>query len=152
METLHQEGLYTAIVTPETVPHPETHQMDVIFHVKPGPRARVGTVNLKNETEYPDSETVEAAQNERRPGDYFRAAAERYRPHPKISGEKRGPAGARRGAARRVRHGKKHHAAGPGSSAGAASQIDGERGEIFEGRIAKAGARLPGRRSGRGPS
>jgi len=58
IETLHQEGLYTAVVTPETVPHTETHQMDVIFHVKPGPRARVGTVHLKNETEYPDPELL----------------------------------------------------------------------------------------------
>jgi outer membrane protein insertion porin family len=58
LETLHQEGLYTATITPETIPHAETHQMDVIFHVKPGPRARVGAVRLKNETEYPDAELV----------------------------------------------------------------------------------------------
>lgn len=57
-ETLRQEGLYTAVVTAETVPHPDTHQMDVIFHVKPGPRARVGSVKLKNETEYPDAEIL----------------------------------------------------------------------------------------------
>ena len=58
IETLHQEGLYTAVVTAETVPHVETHQMDVIFHVKPGPRARVGAVRVKNETEYPDPELL----------------------------------------------------------------------------------------------
>ncbi|MDP9337387.1 MAG: BamA/TamA family outer membrane protein [Acidobacteriota bacterium] len=58
IETLHQEGLYTAIVTPETVPHAETHQMDVIFHVKPGARARVGVVRVKNETEYPNAELL----------------------------------------------------------------------------------------------
>ncbi len=57
-ETLRQEGLYEAVVTAETVPHPETHQMDLIFHVKPGPRARVGSVKLKNETEYPDAEIL----------------------------------------------------------------------------------------------
>ena len=57
-ETLRQEGLYTAVVTAETVPRVETHQMDVIFHVKPGPRARVGAVRLKNETEYPDPELL----------------------------------------------------------------------------------------------
>ena len=57
-ETLRQEGLYTAVVTVETEPHPETHQMDVIFHVKPGARARVGSVKLKNETEYPDAEIL----------------------------------------------------------------------------------------------
>jgi outer membrane protein insertion porin family len=57
-ETLRQEGLYTAEVRAETVPYPETHQMDVIFHVKPGPRARVGSVKVKNETEYPDAEIL----------------------------------------------------------------------------------------------
>ena len=57
-ETLRQEGLYTGVVTAETVPHVETHQMDVIFHVKSGPRARVGSVQLKNETEYPDAEIL----------------------------------------------------------------------------------------------
>jgi outer membrane protein insertion porin family len=57
-ETLHQEGLYTAVVTSETVPHLETHQMDVVFHVKPGARARVGSVRVKNETQYPDAELL----------------------------------------------------------------------------------------------
>src|SRR5450432_1452917 len=57
-ETLRQEGLYTAEVTAETVPHLDTHQMNVIFHVKPGPRARVGSVKLKNETEYPDADIL----------------------------------------------------------------------------------------------
>ena len=57
-ETLRQEGLYTAEVRAETVPYPETHQMDVIFHVKPEPRARVGSVKVKNETEYPDAEIL----------------------------------------------------------------------------------------------
>ncbi len=46
-DTLRQEGLYTAEIKPETVPHAETHQMDVIFHIKQGPRARVATVQLE---------------------------------------------------------------------------------------------------------
>jgi outer membrane protein insertion porin family len=57
-DTLHQEGLYTAVVTAEAVPHVQTHQMDVIFHVKPGTRARVGSVKVKNETEYADGELL----------------------------------------------------------------------------------------------
>ncbi|MEQ1352530.1 MAG: POTRA domain-containing protein, partial [Candidatus Acidiferrum sp.] len=57
-ETLRQEGLYTAEVRAETVPYPDTHQMDVVFHVKPGLRARVGSVKVKNETEYPDAEIL----------------------------------------------------------------------------------------------
>jgi outer membrane protein assembly factor BamA len=54
-DTLRQDGLYTASVTAETVPHAETHQMNVIFHIIPGPRARVAKVQLKNETEFPDA-------------------------------------------------------------------------------------------------
>jgi outer membrane protein insertion porin family len=57
-DTLRQEGLYTAEIKTETVPHPQTHEMDVIFHIKPGPRARVGTIQLKNDTQYPDVEIL----------------------------------------------------------------------------------------------
>jgi len=55
-ETLREEGLYQAEVSAETVPHPETHQVDIVVHVKSGPRARVGVIQLKNETEYRDAE------------------------------------------------------------------------------------------------
>jgi outer membrane protein assembly factor BamA len=55
-EVLRDEGLYRAELSAETVPHPETHQMDIVVHVKPGPRARVGAIHLKNETEYRDAE------------------------------------------------------------------------------------------------
>jgi len=57
-ETLREEGLYQAEVSAETVPHPETHQMDIIVHAKSGPRARVGNIQLKNETEYRDAEIL----------------------------------------------------------------------------------------------
>src|SRR6266478_1500226 len=57
-ETLREEGLYQAELFAETVPHPETHQMDIVVHVKPGPRARVGLIQLKNETEYRDAELL----------------------------------------------------------------------------------------------
>src|SRR5213594_2532775 len=55
-ETLRDEGLYRAEVSAETEPHPEIHQMDIIVHVKSGPRARVGNIQMKNETEYRDAE------------------------------------------------------------------------------------------------
>jgi outer membrane protein insertion porin family len=55
-ETLREEGLYMAEVWAEKVPRPERHQMNIIVHVKPGPRARVGVIRLKNNTEYRDSE------------------------------------------------------------------------------------------------
>src|SRR5437870_5368013 len=57
-ETLREEGLYRAEVSAETVPHAETHQMDIVVHVKPGPRARVGIIQLKNGTEYRDAEIL----------------------------------------------------------------------------------------------
>lgn len=57
-ETLHDEGLYQAEVSAETVPHSETHQVDIVVHVKPGRRARVGTIQLKNGTEYHDAEIL----------------------------------------------------------------------------------------------
>jgi outer membrane protein insertion porin family len=57
-DTLHDEGLYGAEVSVKTVPHPGTHQMDIIVHVKPGPRARVLEITLHNGTEYSDSEIL----------------------------------------------------------------------------------------------
>jgi outer membrane protein insertion porin family len=39
-------------------PHPDTHQMDVIVHIEPGPRARVASVQLNNQTEYRDAEIL----------------------------------------------------------------------------------------------
>jgi outer membrane protein insertion porin family len=57
-ETLREEGLYQAEVSADAEPHPETHQMDIVVHVKPGPRARVGSIQLKNSTEYRDAEIL----------------------------------------------------------------------------------------------
>jgi outer membrane protein insertion porin family len=57
-DTLRDEGLYTAAASAETVPHADTHQMDVIVHVKPGPRARVGEIQLMNGTEYQNNEIL----------------------------------------------------------------------------------------------
>jgi outer membrane protein insertion porin family len=57
-ETLREEGLYQAEVSAEEVPHAETHEMDIVVHVKPGPRARVGELRLKNDTEYRDAEIL----------------------------------------------------------------------------------------------
>src|SRR4029077_14144866 len=50
-ETPPGEGLYQAEVSAEMLPHPETHQMDIVVHIKSGPRARVGLIQLKNGTE-----------------------------------------------------------------------------------------------------
>ena len=57
-ETLREEGLYQAELSAETVPHAETHQMDIVVHIKPGPRARVGSIDLKNQTAYRDADIL----------------------------------------------------------------------------------------------
>jgi outer membrane protein insertion porin family len=57
-ETLRDEGLYQAEVSAETLPYAETHQIDIVVHVKPGRRARVGMIQLTNGTEYRDAEIL----------------------------------------------------------------------------------------------
>src|SRR5277367_1932376 len=57
-DVLKEEGLYTAQVSAENVPYPATHQMDIIVHIKPGPRARVESVQLQNATAYHDAEIL----------------------------------------------------------------------------------------------
>jgi outer membrane protein insertion porin family len=58
IETLHDEGLYAAEVRAEAAPHGDIHAMDILVHVKSGPRARVKEVQLKNGTEYIDAELL----------------------------------------------------------------------------------------------
>jgi len=53
---LQEEGLYLAKVATELRPHPAEHQMDIVVHIQPGPRVRVGAIHLTNNTEYPDAE------------------------------------------------------------------------------------------------
>jgi outer membrane protein insertion porin family len=57
-DVLKDEGLYTAEVSAKNQPYPETHQMDILVHVKPGPRALVEAVELKNGTAYRDAEIL----------------------------------------------------------------------------------------------
>jgi outer membrane protein insertion porin family len=57
-DVLKEEGLYTAQVSAENIPYPATHQMDILVHVKSGPRARVASVELKNGTAYQDAEIL----------------------------------------------------------------------------------------------
>jgi outer membrane protein insertion porin family len=57
-DTLRDEGLYTAKMSVETIPHPLTHEIDVVVHVTPGPRARVSEVQLKNGTTYRNIELL----------------------------------------------------------------------------------------------
>jgi len=52
------EGLYEAQVDWKTEAHPETRQMDILFTVSPGPRARVGNIEIHNETSYSEAELL----------------------------------------------------------------------------------------------
>jgi outer membrane protein insertion porin family len=58
IEALHDEGLYAADVRAEAVPHGDLHAMDIIVHVKSGPRAHVNEIQLKNGTEYRNEELM----------------------------------------------------------------------------------------------
>src|SRR5262249_7239405 len=49
---------YASEVSAEMQTHPESRQMDIVVHVKSGPRAHVGEVELKNGTEYPDQDIL----------------------------------------------------------------------------------------------
>jgi outer membrane protein assembly factor BamA len=57
-DALREEGLYKAKVTVKQEPHPEMHQMDVMVHVDPGLRVRLGNVELLNNTEFQDAELL----------------------------------------------------------------------------------------------
>jgi outer membrane protein insertion porin family len=57
-DALHDEGLYEADVYVATVPHHDTHEMDVIVTVKSGPRAKIQTIQLTNGTEYTNEEII----------------------------------------------------------------------------------------------
>jgi outer membrane protein insertion porin family len=57
-DTLQDEGLYQATVTIERQPHPETHQIDIVAHVNPGPRVHLQNIQLLNNTSYKDGELL----------------------------------------------------------------------------------------------
>jgi outer membrane protein insertion porin family len=57
-DTLRDEGLYQAKVTVEEQPIPETHQLDVLVRVDPGPRVRLSKVEIQNNTEYSNAEIL----------------------------------------------------------------------------------------------
>lgn len=61
-DALAEEGLYEAQVTAEPVPQRQTQQMDVIVRVVPGPRARIGEIQLLNRTGYPSGELLAQAR------------------------------------------------------------------------------------------
>src|SRR6195256_615725 len=57
-ETLRDEGLYQAEVSAGTISHAETEPREIVAARKPGPRARAGSIQLTNGTEYRDAEIL----------------------------------------------------------------------------------------------
>jgi len=55
---LRDEGLYQAKLSVEERPFPETHQLDVIIKLDPGPRVRAKKIDLMNNTEYHDADLL----------------------------------------------------------------------------------------------
>ena len=55
---MQEEGFYNAKLNAQLRPFPAEHQMDILVHIDPGVRARVGVVHLTNNTEYPDAQIV----------------------------------------------------------------------------------------------
>ena len=49
-KVLGDNGYYQASITYELMPHEDTRQMNVLFHVQPGELARVGSVTIEGDT------------------------------------------------------------------------------------------------------
>ena len=57
-DALRDEGLYQAKISFEERPFPESHQLDVIVKLDPGPRVRAKKIDLINNTEYRDADLL----------------------------------------------------------------------------------------------
>jgi outer membrane protein insertion porin family len=57
-QTLGDDGEYQAKVDYQTTPHPETLQVDILVRVTPGPRARISSITIQNQTQFPDEELL----------------------------------------------------------------------------------------------
>jgi outer membrane protein insertion porin family len=59
---MEDNGYYQSTITAEKVPHSETQQMDVTFHMVAGPPARVGKVEVQGDPGYATAEIQETAR------------------------------------------------------------------------------------------
>ena len=57
-DTLREGGFYQAKLEHTLAPNAATRQIDVNVRVTPGPRARIGAIQMKNGSEYPDAELL----------------------------------------------------------------------------------------------
>jgi len=56
LQTMEDDGQYQAKLDYVAKPHPETLQMDIVVRVNPGPRARIGSITIQNQTQYSNEE------------------------------------------------------------------------------------------------
>jgi outer membrane protein assembly complex protein YaeT len=55
-QTLEDDGQYQAKLDYTATAHPDTLQVDIVVHVTPSPRARIGMITIQNETAYSEAE------------------------------------------------------------------------------------------------
>jgi outer membrane protein insertion porin family len=55
-QTLEDDGQYQAKLDYVTTPHPDTLQVDILVRVMAGPRARIGTITVQNQTQFANAE------------------------------------------------------------------------------------------------
>jgi outer membrane protein insertion porin family len=55
-QTLEDDGQYQAKLDYATTPHPDTLQMDILVRGSAGPRARIGTITIQNQTQFANAE------------------------------------------------------------------------------------------------
>jgi outer membrane protein assembly complex protein YaeT len=55
-QTLEDDGQYQAKLNYVTTPHPDTLEMDILVRVTAGPRARIGTITIQNQTQFANAE------------------------------------------------------------------------------------------------
>ncbi len=84
-----RDGLYNATLRAAMVPHPATHQMDVVVHITPGVRARIGPMQLTNGTEFGDAEIIRRTKIKAGNFCHFGALATGHGPRAQIFDQKR---------------------------------------------------------------
>jgi len=100
-QTLQDEGFYRAKAERELTPHPETRQMDIAVLVTLGRRALIGTMGIRNLTEFPDQELLSRSKLKPRQqvtSAHLDRAAERLRRFLAAQGHLGTRVGVRRGA------------------------------------------------------
>jgi outer membrane protein insertion porin family len=61
-QLLQQNGYYRSTVTETETKHPNTAQIDVMFHIQPGPSAHIGTITVKGNETYSQQQIQDIAK------------------------------------------------------------------------------------------